>query len=44
MAVLKKKLTIESLDVNAQKISTDWIESPSYERAALTKRLDIGVD
>ena len=43
-AVLKKKLTIETLDISARNISTDWAKSPDYERKELVKRLNMGVD
>ena len=43
-AVLKKKLTLEILDVSAKKIQTDWTLSPTYERASSVKRMDMGVD
>ncbi len=43
-AVLKKKLTIETLDISTRNISTDWTKSPDYERKELVKRLNMGVD
>ena len=43
-AVLKKKLTVETLDISSRNISTDWTKSPDYERKELVKRLNMGVD
>lgn len=43
-AVLKKKLTLEILDVDSLPIETDWAKSPTYERAESIKHLDMGID
>jgi len=43
-AVLKKKLTLEILDVTSQAVVTDWARSPTYERIESIKRVDMGVD
>ncbi len=43
-AVLKKKLTLEILDISPKSIQTDWTESPRYEPAEVIKRMDVGVD
>ncbi|PIW32652.1 MAG: hypothetical protein COW27_03400 [Nitrosopumilales archaeon CG15_BIG_FIL_POST_REV_8_21_14_020_37_12] len=43
-AVLKKKLTLEVLDISQKSIQTDWVLSPSYESAEPVKRMDMGVD
>lgn len=43
-AVLKKKLTLEVLDISPKNIQTDWVLSPSYEAAEPVKRMDMGVD
>lgn len=43
-ALLKKKLTVETLDISSRNISTDWTKSPDYERKELVKRLNMGVD
>ncbi|QDI89577.1 DUF432 domain-containing protein [Candidatus Nitrosopumilus sp. SW] len=43
-AILKKKLTLEIIDVDPEKIQTDFILSPTYERVESTKRMDMGVD
>ncbi|MCV0373793.1 MAG: DUF432 domain-containing protein [Nitrosarchaeum sp.] len=43
-AVLKKKLTLEVLDISPKNIQTDWALSPSYEAAEPVKRMDMGVD
>jgi hypothetical protein len=43
-AVIKKKLTIETIDVSSDKVSTNWTESPTYERKELVKKLNMGVD
>ena len=42
--VLKKKATIETLDVSPLKLETDWTLAPSYERLTISKRLELGVD
>ena len=41
---LKKKLTLELLDVDPEKLQTDWTTSSIYEKIELVKRMDIGVD
>lgn len=43
-AVLKKKLTLEILDVNPLAIQTDWEKSPIYERIEPNKSIDMGVE
>lgn len=43
-AILKKKLTIEILDVDPEPITTDWKKSPTYEKLETLKRVDMGVD
>lgn len=43
-AVLKKKLTLELIDVDSEKIQTDFTLSPTYEKIETVKRLDMGVD
>ena len=43
-AVLKKKLTLEILDISPKTIQTDWKLAPSYEAAESVKRMDMGVD
>lgn len=43
-ATLKKKLTIEILDVDPKPISTNWKKSPTYEKLETLKRVDMGVD
>lgn len=43
-AVLKKKLTIEILDITSKPITTDWKKSPTYEKIETLKRVDMGVD
>ncbi|MBT8251897.1 MAG: DUF432 domain-containing protein [Nitrosopumilus sp.] len=42
--VLKKKLTIEILDVTTQPIETDWIKSPTFEKVESIKRVDMGIE
>ena len=43
-AILKKKLTIEILDVDSTPIQTSWTLSPTYEKHETLKRVDMGVD
>lgn len=43
-AIMKKKLTIEIIDVTSNTIQTDWIESPTFERVESIKHMDMGVD
>ena len=43
-ATLKKKLAIQIIDVEKQKIQTDWIPSPSYEETVNVKYAEMGVD
>ncbi|MHA7734208.1 DUF432 domain-containing protein [Nitrosopumilus sp. S6] len=43
-AVLKKKLTIEIVDVDPSPIQTSWALSPTYEKHETLKRVDMGVD
>lgn len=43
-AVLKKKLTIEVLDVSSESIETDWAPAPTYERTEPLKRIDMGIE
>ena len=42
--VLKKKLTLEILDVVSNPVKIDWTKSPTYERIENVKRIDMGVD
>jgi hypothetical protein len=43
-ATLKKKLTLEILDVNANAIQTDWTKSHTYEQNESIKHMDMDVD
>jgi hypothetical protein len=43
-AVLKKKLTLEILDISSKPAQTDWALSPTYENTIPVKRMDMGVD
>lgn len=43
-ATLRKKLTIEILDIDTEPIATSWKKSPSYEKIETLKRMDMGVD
>jgi hypothetical protein len=43
-AVLKKKITLEVLEVVPKPIQTDWTLAPTYETAMTVKRMDMGVD
>ena len=43
-AVLKKKLTVEVLDVETNAIETDWTEAPPFEFSIPYKRIDMDVD
>lgn len=43
-AILKKKLTLEILDISPKPLQTEWTMSPSYEPAEMIKRMDMGVD
>lgn len=43
-AVLRKKLTIEIIDVDEVPIETDWALSPTFEKHETLKRVDMGVD
>ncbi|MCV0366847.1 MAG: DUF432 domain-containing protein [Nitrosopumilus sp.] len=43
-AIMKKKLTIEIIDVTSDKIQTDWIMSPTFEQIESIKHMDMGVD
>ncbi len=42
--VLKKKLTLEILDVTPQSIQTDWVKSPTFEKVENIKRVDMGIE
>ena len=42
--VLKKKLTIEILDVTTEPIQTDWVKSPTFEKVEHIKRVDMGIE
>ncbi len=42
-AVMKKKLTLEIIDVNSEKIQTDFTLSPTYEKIDTVKHLDMGI-
>ena len=41
---LKKKITLETFDVEQETIQTDWTKSPDYERVEVVKRLKMDVD
>jgi len=41
---LKKKLTLEILDVDVITLQTDWTKSPAYEHTENIKHMDMGVD
>jgi hypothetical protein len=43
-AIMKKKLTIEIIDVTSNPIQTDWIKSPTFEQVESIKHMDMGVD
>ena len=43
-AVLKKKLTLEIIDVNFEKIQTAFTLSPTYEKIETVKHMDMGVE
>jgi len=43
-ATLRKKLTLEILDVDAKPIQTDWDKSPTYEQTESIRHMDMGVD
>lgn len=43
-AVLKKKLTLEIIEVDSEKIQTDFTLSPTYEKVETIKRMDMGVE
>ena len=43
-AILKKKLTIEIIDVNSISIETNWTKSPTFEQIESIKHMDMGVD
>ena len=43
-ATLRKKLTLEIIDVDANAIQTDWTKSPTYEQIESVKHMDMGVD
>jgi hypothetical protein len=43
-AVMKKKLTIEIIDVNSEKIQTNFTLSPTYEKIDTVKHMDMGVE
>jgi hypothetical protein len=42
--IMKKKLTIEIIDVTSNPIQTDWIKSPTFEQVESIKHMDMGVD
>ena len=42
--ILRKKITLELLDIDPQPIETDWTKSPTYDKSEIAKRMDIGVD
>ncbi len=44
LAIMKKKLTLEIIDVNSEKIQTDFTLSPIYEKTETVKHMDMGVD
>lgn len=43
-ATLKKKLTLEIIDVDAAPMQTDWAKSPTYEQTEAIRHMDMGVD
>ena len=43
-AVLRRKLTLEILDVFSKPAQTDWTLAPTYESTIPVKRMDMGVD
>lgn len=43
-AVLKKKLTLEIIDVDSVKIETNFIPSPTFEKTETVKHIDMGVE
>ena len=43
-AVLRKKLTLEILDVDPVRVQTDWTLAPTYEKYETLKRVDMGVE
>lgn len=43
-AVLKKKLTLEILDISSKHIETDWTLAPTFEHEEAVKRMDMDVD
>jgi len=43
-ATLRKKLTLEIIDVDAKTIQTDWTKSPTYEQTESIRHIDMGVD
>ncbi|MGY5143614.1 MAG: DUF432 domain-containing protein [Candidatus Nitrosopumilus sp. bin_32a] len=43
-AVMKKKLTLEIIDVTSEKIQTDFTLSPIYEKIESVKHVDMGVE
>jgi hypothetical protein len=43
-AVLKKKLTLEIIEVDSEKIQTDFTLSPTYEKVETVKHMDMGVE
>lgn len=43
-AVLKKKLTLEIIDINSEKIQTSFTLSPDYEKIETVKHMDMGVE
>ncbi len=44
VAVMKKKLTLEIIDVDPEKIQTDFTLSPVYEKIETVKNMDMGVE
>ncbi|MCA9827759.1 MAG: DUF432 domain-containing protein [Nitrosopumilus sp.] len=43
-ATLRKKLTLEIIDIDVTHAQTDWTESPTFEMAESVKSIDMGVD
>lgn len=43
-AVLRKKLTLEILDVDPVPIESSWTHAPTYEKYEALKRVDMGID
>jgi len=44
VATLRKKLTLEVIDIDANPIKIDWAKSPAYEASESIRHMDMGVD